>query len=130
MNAAKLPNLSGSPSAKKGTFDSKPPLSCNIYPQCHTKLVRAVRDDPRDKHERVTIRHFQQSSTLGRLHPSTSPDFLQWLVHLLHQIPPTPVSHTMSTLLDLYEPLDVIGNGSFGIIRKVKRKSDSLVSRN
>ena len=33
----------------------------------------------------------------------------------------------MSTLLDLYEPLDVIGNGSFGIIRKVKRKSDGLV---
>jgi len=35
----------------------------------------------------------------------------------------------MSTLLDLYEPLDVIGNGSFGIIRKVKRKSDGLVSK-
>ena len=34
----------------------------------------------------------------------------------------------MSTLLDLHEPLDVIGNGSFGIIRKVKRKSDGLVS--
>ena len=31
--------------------------------------------------------------------------------------------------MDLYEPLDVIGNGSFGIIRKVKRKSDGLVSR-
>lgn len=33
----------------------------------------------------------------------------------------------MSAFLDLYEPLDVIGNGSFGIIRKVKRKSDGLV---
>lgn len=33
----------------------------------------------------------------------------------------------MSNLLELYEPLDVIGNGSFGIIRKVKRKSDGLV---
>ncbi|KAF9786332.1 kinase-like protein [Thelephora terrestris] len=33
----------------------------------------------------------------------------------------------MSTLLNLYEPLDVIGNGSFGIIRKVKRKSDGLI---
>jgi len=29
--------------------------------------------------------------------------------------------------LDNYEPLDVIGNGSFGIIRKVRRKSDGLV---
>lgn len=29
--------------------------------------------------------------------------------------------------LDLYEPLDVIGNGSFGIIRKVRRKTDGLV---
>jgi hypothetical protein len=34
----------------------------------------------------------------------------------------------MSTnFLDLYEALDVIGNGSFGIIRKVRRKSDGLV---
>lgn len=29
--------------------------------------------------------------------------------------------------LDHYEALDVIGNGSFGIIRKVRRKSDSVV---
>ncbi|KAF9038178.1 kinase-like domain-containing protein, partial [Panaeolus papilionaceus] len=29
--------------------------------------------------------------------------------------------------LDQYEPLDVIGNGSFGIIRKVKRKSDGTI---
>ncbi|KAI0291630.1 kinase-like domain-containing protein [Multifurca ochricompacta] len=29
-----------------------------------------------------------------------------------------------STFLEQYEPLDVIGNGSFGIIRKVKRKQD------
>jgi hypothetical protein len=36
---------------------------------------------------------------------------------------------TMSSFLHLYEPLDIIGNGSFGIIRKVKRKSDGLVSR-
>lgn len=34
----------------------------------------------------------------------------------------------MSTFLELYEPLDIIGNGSFGIIRKVRRKSDGLVS--
>lgn len=33
----------------------------------------------------------------------------------------------MSAFLDLYEPLDIIGNGSFGIIRKVRRKSDGLV---
>ncbi|KAH0826861.1 kinase-like domain-containing protein [Lanmaoa asiatica] len=33
----------------------------------------------------------------------------------------------MSTFLELYEPLDIIGNGSFGIIRKVRRKSDGLV---
>ncbi|KAJ7155451.1 kinase-like domain-containing protein [Mycena crocata] len=29
--------------------------------------------------------------------------------------------------LDLYEALDVIGNGSFGIIRKVRRKTDGLI---
>ncbi|KAH7909222.1 kinase-like domain-containing protein [Hygrophoropsis aurantiaca] len=33
----------------------------------------------------------------------------------------------MSNVLELYEPLDIIGNGSFGIIRKVRRKSDGLV---
>ncbi|KAJ7890575.1 kinase-like domain-containing protein [Mycena olivaceomarginata] len=34
----------------------------------------------------------------------------------------------MSTnFLDLYDALDVIGNGSFGIIRKVRRKSDGLI---
>ncbi|KAI9567210.1 kinase-like domain-containing protein [Boletus coccyginus] len=33
----------------------------------------------------------------------------------------------MSTFLELYEPLDIIGNGSFGIIRKVRRKSDGLI---
>lgn len=31
-------------------------------------------------------------------------------------------------MLDHYDPLDIIGNGSFGIIRKVKRKSDGMVS--
>ncbi|KAK1224435.1 hypothetical protein PQX77_012657 [Marasmius sp. AFHP31] len=30
--------------------------------------------------------------------------------------------------IDHYEPLDVIGNGSFGIIRKVRRKTDGAVS--
>lgn len=35
---------------------------------------------------------------------------------------------TTSSFLDNYEPLDVIGNGSFGIIRKVKRKQDGVVS--
>ncbi|KIK91246.1 hypothetical protein PAXRUDRAFT_831005 [Paxillus rubicundulus Ve08.2h10] len=33
----------------------------------------------------------------------------------------------MSNFLELYEPLDIIGNGSFGIIRKVRRKSDGLI---
>ncbi|EAU85079.2 other/NEK protein kinase [Coprinopsis cinerea okayama7 len=33
----------------------------------------------------------------------------------------------MSAFLEQYEPLDVIGNGSFGIIRKVRRKSDGLI---
>jgi len=32
-----------------------------------------------------------------------------------------------SAFLDNYESLDVIGNGSFGIIRKVRRKTDGLV---
>jgi len=34
----------------------------------------------------------------------------------------------MSSFLDNFEPLDVIGNGSFGIIRKVRRKQDGVVS--
>ncbi|TFK31646.1 kinase-like domain-containing protein, partial [Crucibulum laeve] len=33
----------------------------------------------------------------------------------------------MSSFLDQYESLDVIGNGSFGIIRKVRRKADGLI---
>ena len=32
-----------------------------------------------------------------------------------------------SPFLDNYEPLDVIRNGFFGIIRKVRQKTDSLV---
>ena len=34
----------------------------------------------------------------------------------------------MASPLDLYDPLDIVGNGSFGIIRKVRRKADGLVS--
>lgn len=30
--------------------------------------------------------------------------------------------------LEQYDSLEVIGNGSFGIIRKVRRKSDGVVS--
>ena len=30
----------------------------------------------------------------------------------------------MSSVIDDYEPLEIIGNGSFGVIRKVKRHSD------
>lgn len=95
----------------------------------HLQLGRMARDgkiNPRDKHERVTTRHFQLSSTVTTsfyIH-----DSLQWLGHPPREILPTQTSYAMSTLLDLYEPLDVIGNGSFGIIRKVKRKSDGLVS--
>ncbi|KAI0661385.1 kinase-like domain-containing protein [Cubamyces menziesii] len=33
----------------------------------------------------------------------------------------------MASPLELYEPLDVIGNGSFGIIRKVRRKADGVI---
>ncbi|KAJ6581454.1 kinase-like domain-containing protein [Mycena capillaripes] len=33
----------------------------------------------------------------------------------------------MASFLDLYEALDVIGNGAFGIIRKVRRKTDGLI---
>ncbi|KAI6144136.1 kinase-like domain-containing protein [Pisolithus tinctorius] len=33
----------------------------------------------------------------------------------------------MSNFLELYEPLDIIGNGSFGIIRKVRRKTDGTI---
>ena len=32
-----------------------------------------------------------------------------------------------SAFLDQYEALDIIGNGSFGIIRKVRRKTDGVV---
>lgn len=34
---------------------------------------------------------------------------------------------TVANHLDEYEPLDIIGNGSFGIIRKVRRKADGEV---
>ncbi|KAF6748800.1 kinase-like domain-containing protein [Ephemerocybe angulata] len=33
----------------------------------------------------------------------------------------------MAAWLEQYDPLDVIGNGSFGIIRKVRRKTDGLI---
>ncbi|KAI5997374.1 kinase-like domain-containing protein [Pisolithus albus] len=33
----------------------------------------------------------------------------------------------MSNFLELYEPLDIIGNGSFRIIRKVRRKTDGMI---
>ncbi|KAF8625587.1 hypothetical protein AX15_005296 [Amanita polypyramis BW_CC] len=33
----------------------------------------------------------------------------------------------MSSFLDLYDPLDIIGNGSFGIIRKVRRRVDGMI---
>ncbi|KAF8890545.1 kinase-like domain-containing protein [Gymnopilus junonius] len=36
-------------------------------------------------------------------------------------------SSSSAAFLDAYEPLDIIGNGSFGIIRKVRRKSDDLI---
>ncbi|KDQ07198.1 hypothetical protein BOTBODRAFT_120406 [Botryobasidium botryosum FD-172 SS1] len=36
-------------------------------------------------------------------------------------------SPNSSSMLQDYEPLDVIGNGSFGIIRKVRRKSDGKI---
>ena len=42
--------------------------------------------------------------------------------------PSSTPSATMASPLDLYEPLDIIGNGSFGIIRKVRRKADGVVS--
>ena len=35
---------------------------------------------------------------------------------------------TSSSPLDLYESMEVIGTGSFGIIRKVRRKVDGAVS--
>ncbi|KAI5123906.1 hypothetical protein M0805_005722 [Coniferiporia weirii] len=38
-----------------------------------------------------------------------------------------PAAATTSSPLDLYEPLELIGNGSFGIIRKVRRKSDGEI---
>ena len=43
-------------------------------------------------------------------------------------LPRAPAMSTTSSFLGLYEPLDVIGNGSFGIIRKVRRKQDGVVS--
>ena len=36
-------------------------------------------------------------------------------------------SYAMSSFIDLYDPLEIIGNGSFGIIRKVRRKTDGMV---
>ncbi|KAM6501494.1 hypothetical protein JOM56_004508 [Amanita muscaria] len=37
------------------------------------------------------------------------------------------MSSSTCSFLEMYEPLDVIGNGSFGIIRKVRRKSEGTV---
>ena len=64
--------------------------------------------------------------------------------HVLHTTPHRLAVFTLSTTsspsltamtsssgashLALYEPLEVIGNGSFGIIRKVRRKADGVVS--
>jgi hypothetical protein len=40
---------------------------------------------------------------------------------------PSTVITTPAQFLDAYESIDVIGNGSFGIIRKVRRKEDGAV---
>lgn len=50
------------------------------------------------------------------------------LLSILNLPPRAPAMSSTSSFLDLYEPLDVIGNGSFGIIRKVRRKQDGVVS--
>jgi NIMA (never in mitosis gene a)-related kinase 2 len=39
----------------------------------------------------------------------------------------TTTTTAMAAFLDQYEPMDVIGNGSFGIIRKVKRTADGVI---
>ena len=46
-------------------------------------------------------------------------------IHLLFYAT-CPFTAMASPFLDNCEPLDVIGNGSFGIIRKVRRKTDGL----
>lgn len=33
----------------------------------------------------------------------------------------------MSSVIDDYDPLEIIGNGSFGVIRKVRRRSDGML---
>ena len=45
-----------------------------------------------------------------------------------HTTPRELAMSITSPFSDLYEPIDVIGNGSFGIIRKVRRKQDGVVS--
>lgn len=37
------------------------------------------------------------------------------------------VRAAMSSVIDDYEPLEIIGNGSFGVIRKVRRRSDGIL---
>ena len=39
-----------------------------------------------------------------------------------------PAMSITSPFSDLYEPIDIIGNGSFGIIWKVRWKQDGVVS--
>ncbi|KAG8805790.1 G2-specific serine/threonine protein kinase [Serendipita sp. 399] len=41
--------------------------------------------------------------------------------------PPSTSLTTRSQFLDAYEAIDIIGNGSFGVIRKVRRKEDSAI---
>ena len=48
-------------------------------------------------------------------------------IHLAWLLP--PLRFLMSSVwLDLFDSLDIIGNGSFGIIRKVRRRTDGMVS--
>ncbi|KAG8833129.1 G2-specific serine/threonine protein kinase [Serendipita sp. 400] len=41
--------------------------------------------------------------------------------------PPSTSLTTRAQFLDAYEPIDIIGNGSFGVIRKVRRKEDGAI---
>ena len=51
----------------------------------------------------------------------------QPLYHIASPFICSEYTMSSSTFLDQYEPLDIIGNGSFGIIRKVRRKTDGVV---
>lgn len=57
----------------------------------------------------------------------TGTELQLWTMSTPTGFAPSTAITTPAQFLDAYDALDIIGNGSFGIIRKVLRKEDGLV---